>query len=198
MDFKHCRWSMLVWQGYCSFPIPWWRKHAYKNRRREKSLFTQQKVRKKRGLYISTLEQTEIYTHHVHTSHQSAEQQPEGNSIRGQRFQSLAAQRKGKSKYCQCPGVASWINHFLFVEFQFVQGSLLSETPVSGSEGIFSPQRWARSLLLAVVSESCSISDQFCSSQSLELMRNTNVWPLNLNWCSKSCYVWRRRPLLRN
>lgn len=123
MNFKDRRWSVLVWQLYCSSPVPWWRKQAYKNRYREKSLFTRHKVRKKRGLYISTLEQTEIYTHHIHTSHHSAKQQPKGNSICGQRFQSLAAQRKGKLKYCQCPGMASWINYFLFVEFHFVLGT---------------------------------------------------------------------------
>lgn len=159
---------MLVWQGYCSFPIPWWRKHAYKNRRREKSLFTQQKVRKKRGLYISTLEQTEIYTHHIHTSHHNAKQQPEGNSICGQLFQSLAAQRKRKSKYCQCPGMTSWIKYFLFVEFHFVLctgfsvvwDTCFKNSAFSGLWGILSllcpgwsawpdKQRWAKVELLS-------------------------------------------------
>lgn len=71
MDFKHCRWSMLVWQGYCSFPIPWWRKHAYKNRRREKSLFTQQKVRKKeRTIHQHTGADRNIHTSHTHFTSQ--------------------------------------------------------------------------------------------------------------------------------
>lgn len=148
MDFKHCRWSTLVWQGYCSSPIPWWRKHAYKNRSREKSLFTRQKVRKKeRTIHQHTGADRNIHTHHVHTSHHNTKQQPEGNSICGQRFQSLAAQRKRKSKYCQCPVVTSWINYFLFVEFHFVLGTGFSvvrdtcfkNSAFSGLWGIISP-----------------------------------------------------------
>lgn len=46
----------------------------------EKRFCSQSK--KKRGLYISTLEQTEIHTAHVHTSHRNAKQQPEGNNVR--------------------------------------------------------------------------------------------------------------------
>ncbi len=45
-------------------------------------------------------------------------------------------------------------------------------------------QRWSCCLLL-----SYSISDQFCSSQSLELTRNTNESPVNPNQCSKALMV---------
>ncbi len=103
LDFKHRRSSTLVWQGYCNSPIPWWRKHAYKIRSREKSLT----IHWSRQKYIRF----------------TSQRQTTAWGEQYMRSAILAAQRKGMLKYCQCPVVTSWINYFLFVEFHFVLGT---------------------------------------------------------------------------
>lgn len=140
-------------------------KSCLQKQRKDSVHFTKSE-KKERTIYQHTGADRNIHSSRTHfTSQCQTTAWGEQCAVSDSRF--WGEQRKGNSKYCQCPGMASWINHFLFVEFHFVLGtgfSVVQDTcskkqhiQQSVRHNFTSAQRWVRSLYGAVVLKIWSI-----------------------------------------